>query len=341
MSSRLSQLIGGAMALVGVAILAFAVYSYIDLRRTEDALEAQIPGQTVGRTPTAILLIPSFGSGEDAAAPLSSQPSAKLADQGTATPTAISLSPGGASNANSLPVGIPNSSATATPISLMPLTPPPGDSSELGRRADLATRVPTPTRFPTAAPGTAPPQIPTIRPVEQMVEGVPRGSGAAATRLIIPKLNMDLPIRPSNYITYEFKGQLLSDWDIPYDAAGHLITTAQPGENGNAILSGHHNLVALNTFGLGAFAGLWNLADGDEVRVETEDSRIQIWRVMQSFPVKEGGEPLSVRMENAKYIMSDTTGPRLTLLTCWNGQEHPLSGNMYRWVITAELVSTK
>lgn len=326
------------MALVGVAILSFAVYSYIDLRRTEDALEAQIPGQTVGRTPTAILLIPSFGSGEDAAAPISSQPSAKLVDQGTATPTPILLSLGVTPNANGLPVGIPNSSATATPISLMPLTPP-GDSFELGRRADLETRVPTPTRFPTAAPSSTAPQIPTLEPVGQKVQGVPRGSGAAATRLIIPKLNMDLPIRSSNYITYEFKGQLLSDWDIPYDAAGHLVTTAQPGENGNAIISGHHNLVALNTFGLGAFAGLWNLADGDEIRVETDARRIQLWRVMQSFPVKEGGEPLSVRMENAKYIMSDTTGPRLTLLTCWNGQEHPLSGNMYRWVITAELVS--
>jgi sortase (surface protein transpeptidase) len=150
---------------------------------------------------------------------------------------------------------------------------------------------------------------------------------------------MDLPIRPADYVTYQQNGQLVSDWNVPFDAAGHLSTTAQPGELGNAVLSGHHNLVGPNKFGLGKFAGLWNLAQGDEIRVKTADGAEELWRVTDSFPIKEAGEPLSVRIQHAEQILGDTTFPRLTLLTCWNGPTNPLSGNTYRWVIQAELVS--
>ena len=84
---------------------------------------------------------------------------------------------------------------------------------------------------------------------------------------------MDLEVRPSEYVTYQQSGLLYSDWNVPFDAAGHLVTTAQPGEIGNAVLSGHHNLKAAGQFGLGVFAGLWNLAVGDEIRIGTVDGK--------------------------------------------------------------------
>jgi sortase (surface protein transpeptidase) len=150
---------------------------------------------------------------------------------------------------------------------------------------------------------------------------------------------MDLGVEPAEYVTFNQNGQIVSDWIVPFDAAGHLVSSVQPGEIGNAVLSGHHNLTAEGKFGLGVFAGIWNLSVGDEIQVKTEDGKEQLWRVKETFPVKEAGEPLSVRIQHAKQIMSDTPLPTLTLVTCWNGKSNPLSGNTYRWVIHAELVN--
>jgi hypothetical protein len=314
MSKPTIRLLAAVLALVGSVILAFAAFSYVQQKRTEDALEAQAPGVSLfnSATTTPIVLLPAepgSGSAPPIATALSpsvtpfptqavpNQPDATAAAQLAQTPTAISLSPRTVSTNGENPTGAPPPATT------------PGVS------------------------GTAAAQVAIAKPA-----GVPRGSGSEAERLLIPKLNMDLAIKPANYVTFEQNGQLVSDWSVPYDSVGHLSTTAQPGEIGNAVISGHHNLVAPNKFGLGVFAGLWNLTAGDEIRIKTLDGKEQLWRVDESFPIKEGGEPLAVRIQHAEQVMGDTPTPTLTLLTCWNGQANPLSGNTFRWVIHADLV---
>jgi sortase (surface protein transpeptidase) len=311
MSKRFLRFLGGAMALAGAAILAFALYSYVSQRQLEAELTAKIPGQnqTVGSPDNSIVLAPA-----------------------TAMPTLdeSQLSP----------------SVTPLPTHNPPVQPDPTTAAELARTPTptLVAHTPIPTKQATKALTATPVLVranaATTTPTNgSSANSVPRGMGAVALRLIIPKLNMNLPIKPADYVTYQQNGQAVSDWNVPFAAAGHLITTVQPGEVGNAVLSGHHNLTAPNTFGLGAFAGLWNLSAGDQLQVTTEDGKQQLWSITESFPIKEGGEPLAVRIQHAQQIMADTPDPTLTLVTCWNGKSNPLSGNTYRWIVHAKLVN--
>lgn len=324
MSRRLLRILGALLVLAGLAILLFALYSYARQRQLEAELEARVPGQPLSPSPTAVVLMPSFDGDLNTTANSAVETSEGTGHGAQATSSAVTVTP----VATDAP-----STATPTAISLAPR---PAGSNE--------DEFMNPFRFPTRPVPTAvallvPTGTPTTALSLGRSLGYPRGQGPQAVRLIIPKLNMDLEIRRSDYVTFEQNGQLVTDWNVPYDAAGHLATTAQPGEIGNAVISGHHNLVGPNQFGLGKFAGLWNLAVEDEIRVQTSDGKTQVWRVIQSYPLKEGGEPLSVRVQHAQQVMGDTSVPRLTLVTCWNGKDNPLSGNTYRWVIVSELVN--
>jgi sortase (surface protein transpeptidase) len=193
-----------------------------------------------------------------------------------------------------------------------------------------ATAVPSRTKVSSAPPQPRPSPI-----------GLDRGSGNRATRLVIPHLQMDIPVKEATWTSVEENGAIVSDWDVPFDAAGHLFNTAEPGENGNAIFSGHHNLVAPNKFGVGLFAGMWNLQIGDEIEITNEAGTTFVYQVSQSYPLKERGEPMVVREQHARQIFTDTGAPIATFITCWNGQAAPLSGNTYRWIVTAQLIGTK
>lgn len=303
------------MALAGSLILAYAAYSFVSQKQLEAALTEQIPGQN--SAPVVVAASGSNASGSTAVVP-TLDPSGFSP---TVTPYPTYATPVQPDETSAVHVG-----STATAILLAPRTPTPVKTSAAGNALNSAT-------------ATSTVIAPTLDAVTSKAIGVPRGTGSPAARLEIPRLNMDLEVIAANYVTYQQSGQLYSDWNIPYDAAGHLATTAQPGEIGNAVLSGHHNLSAPNKFGLGVFAGLWNLTVGDEIKIVTADGKTQLWRVQESFPVKEAGEPLSVRIEHAQQVMGDTPEPTLTLLTCWNGKSNPLAGNTYRWIVHAELVS--
>ncbi len=331
MSKQTLRLVGALMALVGSLILAYASYSFVTQKQMESALTAQIPGQSANIVPTTtpVILIPLSNDAPTVALPTID--AAGFSPSVTPFPThATPMQPD--------ETAVVHVVGTATAISLVPRTPQPTEDVKGGLQRPLATRMPTAILSAVNAPAPVN-GAPTLAPVTSKQIGTPRGTGYAASRLQIPKLNLDLAVKPANYVTFQQNGQLVSDWNVPFDSAGHLITTARPGEIGNSVLSGHHNLTAPNKFGLGVFAGLWNLVVGDEIRVTTEDGKTQLWRVTETFPIKEAGEPLSVRIEHAQQVMGDTPDPTLTLLTCWNGQSNPLSGNTYRWVIHAELVN--
>jgi Sortase domain len=170
--------------------------------------------------------------------------------------------------------------------------------------------------------------------------GLPLGEGADPDRLIIPRLQLDTPVQEATWAVVDENGTAISEWQIPFDAVGHLSTTPKPGEAGNAVISGHQNLVGPDQFGLGKFAGLWNLVAGDEVYIFDNLGRIFLYRVADHYLLREAGMPLSVREANAQRIMKDSDSPIVTFETCWNGVQAPLSGNTYRWVVEATLVGT-
>jgi sortase A len=169
--------------------------------------------------------------------------------------------------------------------------------------------------------------------------GLPKGAGQPPTRLVIPEMNLDAGIREAVQTTSQQSGQFYEDSLIPYDAVGHIVSTANPGELGNMVISGHHNLIGPNQFGKGLFGGLWDLQVGDAIYVFDRSGRAFAYTVARSYNVKEGGESFAVREQHASEILADTGEPILTLITCWNGAVAPYSGNTYRWIVAAHLVN--
>ncbi len=213
-----------------------------------------------------------------------------------------------------------------------------------------ATRPPTATPTAVASP-TIPPSetpqpttpAPTATPTVQMVvgsQGLPRGKGVDPVRIVIPRMKLDTNVEVATWDVVDQNGSQVSEWQIPYDAVGNLTTTARPGEAGNAVISGHNNLIGPNQFGVGLFAGLWNLKVNDPVYVTDSLGRTFLYQVQKYYYVQELGEPQSVREQHAQQMLADDGTPILTMETCWNGPQAPLSGNTYRWVVVSRLVGT-
>jgi hypothetical protein len=214
----------------------------------------------------------------------------------------------------------------------MPPSPPMNTATATGTNVPTSTQAPAPTQAGATEPPTA------VR--APLPQGLPRGQGANPTRLVIPRLKLDTGIQEATWSVVDENGSASSEWQIPFNAVGHLSTTAKPGEAGNAVISGHHNLIGPNEFGLGKFAGLWNLKIGDPLYVLDARGRVFVYRVSDYYTLKELGEPLSVRVAHAQQILQDSDIPIATLETCWNGAEAPLSGNTFRWIVVATLTGT-
>ncbi len=204
------------------------------------------------------------------------------------------------------------------------------------------TPTPPPTDVPTSTPQPTTP-APTATPTIQMVvdsKGLPKGLGVPPMRIVVPRMRLDTKVTDATWDVVNENGQQVSEWQIPYDGVGHLKTTADPGEAGNAVISGHNNLIGPNIFGVGKFAGLWNLQVGDPVYITDMLGRTFMYKVASFYHVQELGMPEAVRVQHAQDMLADNGQPIVTLETCWNGPQAPLSGNTYRWVVRAALIGT-
>ncbi len=227
---------------------------------------------------------------------------------------------------------------------------PGQDSGTIAPAPTLAAQASLPTATPNASP-TAPPSAtpqpttpaPTATPTVQMVvgnQGLPRGLGADPTRIVIPRMKLDTGVEVATWDVVDEAGTQVSEWQIPFDAVGNLSITARPGEAGNAVISGHHNLIGPNQFGVGQFAGLWNLKVNDPVYVTDSLGRTFLYQVQKYYTLKELGQPQAVREQHAQQMLADDGTPILTMETCWNGAQAPLSGNTWRWIVVSRLVGT-
>lgn len=108
----------------------------------------------------------------------------------------------------------------------------------------------------------------------------------------------------------------------------HFPKSAAPGENGNAIISGHSSnyVWAKGDFNY-IFKDLNNLEKGDTVRIKTIQKNGKTifykYQISEKFVTTPDDEKIFVETEN----------PTLTLSTCW-----PLGTNFKRLIVKAELV---
>ena len=139
-------------------------------------------------------------------------------------------------------------------------------------------------------------------------------------RLIIPKLNVDVPIHFGIQLSEVMPA--MNNGVAHYRIAG---ASAYPGEIGNMVITGHSagDVYSSNPYKY-IFSGLERLEDGDLIYVNYNSTRYT-YRVIK----KEVVEP-----SNVAALVVETNKPLLTLVTCT-----PLGTSRYRLLVTAEQIS--
>ena len=132
---------------------------------------------------------------------------------------------------------------------------------------------------------------------------LPTPGPQAPVRVVIPALKIDSIIVPGD------------DWEALKKGVGHHIGSANPGQRGNLVLSGHDDI-----FGE-VFRYIKDLKAGDEVQVYTSSQKF-------TYIIKGSRivEPTEVS------VLAQTTEPTLTLITC-----HPYLVDTHRMVVFAQL----
>jgi sortase A len=177
--------------------------------------------------------------------------------------------------------------------------------------------------LPLIAPPTATAVISTSTPDSPSAAPTPASTPAPPTRIVIPEIGVDAPVVAVSLQTVEMDGQTQAVWDVPATYAGGWHDTSAPlGMVGNTVLSGH------NMANGEVFRDLYTLEIGDTVTVYSDDTPYT-YAVSEILLLPEAGQPLEVRLDNARYILP-TADERLTLVTC-----HPYGSLRYRLIVIA------
>ena len=146
---------------------------------------------------------------------------------------------------------------------------------------------------------------------------------AAPDRIRIPAIKLDAPVVLAPRLSVMVNGQAFLQWDAPgYFAAGWQEGSAPPGQPGNTVINGHHNIDGQ------VFGHLRDLKPGDRIDLSA-GTQVFHYEVVQAMKLPERGMPLTKRMENARWIMP-SSDERLTLVTCW-----PPDNNTDRLIVVA------
>ncbi len=158
---------------------------------------------------------------------------------------------------------------------------------------------------------------PVVAVSEPTLSGMPE-------RLVIPQLGLDTPVTELGWSTGTgVDGYVFSQWEVANNAAGWHKNSAQPGEAGNVVMSGHNNI-------LGAvFRELDQLRKDDEITVYADDESFD-YTVEQVLIVPEKRATVEQREANAQWI-TQTDDDRLTLVSCW-----PRDNNTHRIIVVAK-----
>lgn len=146
------------------------------------------------------------------------------------------------------------------------------------------------------------------------------GAVSPEPRLIIPKLNVDVPVHFG--ITLDEVMPAMADGVAHYRIAG---ASAYPGEIGNFVITGHSagDVYSSNPYKF-IFSGLERLEDGDLIYVNYNSVRYT-YQVVR----KEIVDP-----SNVAALVVETDSPLLTLVTCT-----PLGTSRNRLLVTAKQIS--
>lgn len=298
-----------------VLLIISFVWAYQDIQAHWETSQQQITAIPVAVYPVDI----SQPGGAPALLP---SETATLTPSPTATP---------APTDSPTPTATPVMEPAEVPPEILPETPLDGEGPAIAPDDGETTTEPSPPPTNTPASPTNTPVPPTNTPTP-VTETPPTNTPVPApppppadsgpTQLVIKSVGIDTPVIPVGWSVVEQNGRQYSVWDVANYAAGWHNTSALPGQSGNTVLSGHHNIKGE------VFRYLVDVQEGDEVDLYVGDTLYQYY-VEQTLIVKEKGEPLEVRRQNAQWI-AQTNDIRLTLVTCW-----PYTNNTHRVIVVA------
>lgn len=145
---------------------------------------------------------------------------------------------------------------------------------------------------------------------------------AMPDRLVLPAIHIDIPVVELGWNTTQKEDQVFSEWDVAAYAAGWHKNSAQLGEGGNVVMSGHNNILG------SVFRELDQLKRGDEITVWS-GSQTFAYQVDKVLIVPEKYATSEQRKENAQWI-GPFADDRLTLVSCW-----PRDDNTHRIIVVA------
>lgn len=139
----------------------------------------------------------------------------------------------------------------------------------------------------------------------------------------IPAIDLEAPVIPAVAVEVKVDETNVVQYLVPEKfAAGWHENSAPLGVTGNTVISGHHNAYGK------VFENLVDLRKGDEI-VMLSDNKQFSYKVAARLILPEKDQPLSVRMENARWMLP-SDDERITLITCW-----PRNSNTHRLVLVA------
>ena len=248
---------------------------------------------------------------------------------------------------------VPPPTEAATPIPPSPTSPPQPTSLPVQVQAEVAAVTLDPEVVFDPEVGGSPPSteqsatetedsVTTTNLVEQELELVPSPATpvpwpppaappppltleqltAIPTRLVIESVGIDSVVVPVGWYTAEQDGQLTSVWEVAEFAVGWHQNSALPSEQGNVVMSAHSNISGE------VFRNLSEVSKGDKIVIYVDEQTVE-YEITLTTIVKEAGESIETRQQNAKWI-APTNEAQLTLVTCW-----PYPYSTHRFIVVA------
>lgn len=191
--------------------------------------------------------------------------------------------------------------------------------------------LPTPVSWPTSTPRPTALPTPTVTPT-------PTPKTHTPAFVSIPKLGIERTIIPVGLVMRG--GQREWDTDKLFatrdrrDMVGHLEGTANLGQSGNIVLTGHNYNRGMYNW-LGVFYPLGRLSKGDMVYVLSKDNVRFSYQVVDSEKVNWPPRTASDALKHVAHLTS-TADETLTLMTCGGANFAPFPSRLY---VTAKRIN--
>jgi sortase A len=246
-------------------------------------------------------------------------PAPQAVPQQNPAPTKIQA----ATNSSAPTVAAPNNASAATTPAVEPTTSVAQQSTTPFENP--LTVIPS---TPFENPLTVVPPTPTLAPIPVVQSAIIAQVGTLpkAAHINIPAINVRAAVVEMGWLIQEQNGQQVTEWQLPENDVGHQLGSANPGEQGNVVLSGHNNLYAA------VFRKLYTLKPGDQLTLFNTANRGFLYRVSQSYIVQEQDVSYEQQLANARVLLPSGDA-RLTLISCW-----PETNNTHRAIVIASLV---